>query len=179
MKSHWSQYMKTVDFPSNATQSNGVQFREITKEDRARTSGPGLRAFRAIADRMGLSEAQRIAILGDPGRSTYHKWMKAAREHEAVTLPLDTLLRVSAVLGIYKALAILFEEENQSLQWLKGAHQGTVFAGAAPIDYMVDGGHDGLMTVRRYLDAWRGGNVGHGAPEAEFDVVTEDDLVFV
>lgn len=171
--------MKTVDFPSNATQANGVQFHAITKEDRARTSGPGLRAFRAIADRLGLSEVERIAILGDPGRSTYHKWMKAAREHKPVTLPLDTLLRVSAVLGIYKALAILFEDESQSLQWLKGAHQGTVFAGAAPIDYMVDGGHDGLMTVRRYLDAWRGGNAGHGASGEDFEVVTEDDLVFV
>ena len=44
--------------------------------------------------------------------------------------------------------------------------------------YMLDGGHDGLMSVRRYLDAWRGGIMGFGAPEGSFEAVTEDDLVF-
>ena len=44
--------------------------------------------------------------------------------------------------------------------------------------YMLEGGHDGLMSVRRYLDAWRGTNMGFGAPEGSFEAVTEDDLVF-
>jgi len=153
-------------------------FHAISKSDRARTSAPGLRAFRQIADRFDLSESDCIALLGDPGRSTYHQWMKKARDREPLTLPLDTLLRVSAVLGIYKALTILFEDEHQGLTWLRGPHNGTLFAGASPISYMVDGGHDGLMSVRRYLDAWRGGSTGFGAPEGTFEPVTEDDLVF-
>lgn len=44
--------------------------------------------------------------------------------------------------------------------------------------YMLEGGHDGLMSVRRYLGAWRGGNMGAGATEGSFEAVTEDDLVF-
>jgi hypothetical protein len=155
-----------------------MQFHTISREDRTRTSAPGLRAFRKIADRFDLSEADRIAILGDPGRSTYHQWMKKVREQQPLTLPLDTLLRVSAILGVYKALTILFEDESQALIWLKGAHKGTLFAGASPMSYMLEGGHDGLMSVRRYLDAWRGGSMGVGAAEGSFDVVTEDDLVF-
>ena len=116
--------MQIADFPDVSTPSEGMQFRTISKEDRARTSAPGLRSFRAIADRFDLSEAERIAILGDPGRSTYHQWIKKAREHQPLTLPLDTLLRISAILGIYKALAILFEDESQALVWLKGPHRG-------------------------------------------------------
>jgi hypothetical protein len=46
------------------------------------------------------------------------------------------------------------------------------------MSYMLEGGHDGLMSVRRYLDAWRGGGMGVGAAEGSFDVITEDDLVF-
>ena len=170
--------MQITHFPNAPVPVDGMQFHTISREDRNRTSAPGLRAFREIADRFDLSEAERIAILGEPGRSTYHQWMKKARDKQPLTLPLDTLLRISAVLGIYKALSILFEDESQALVWLKGPHQGTLFAGASPMAYMLEGGHDGLMSVRRYLDAWRGGNVGFGAPEGSFEAVTEDDLVF-
>lgn len=170
--------MLIADFPNTAAPSGTTQFHTISKEDRARTSAPGLRTFRQIADRFGLTEAERLAILGDPGRSTYHQWMKKAREQQPLTLPLDTLLRISALLGIYKALTILFEDESQALVWLKGPHQGTLFSGASPMAYMLEGGHDGLMSVRRYLDAWRGGSMGFGAPEGGFEAVTKDDLVF-
>ncbi len=170
--------MQIADFSNTSDSPADVRFRTISRGDRARTSAPGVRAFREIADRFDLSEADRIAILGDPGRSTYHQWMKKAREQQPLTLPLDTLLRISAVLGIYKALAILFEDEHQALVWLKGPHQGTIFAGASPMAYMLKGGHDGLMSVRRYLDAWRGGSIGLGAPDGSFEAVTEDDLVF-
>lgn len=171
--------MLIADFSNTSAPSETMQFHTISREDRARTSAPGLRTFREIADRFGLTEAERIAILGDPGRSTYHQWMKKAREQQPLALPLDTLLRISAMLGIYKALTILFEDESLALVWLKGPHQGTLFAGASPMTYMLEGGHDGLMSVRRYLDAWRGGSMGFGVPEGGFEAVTEDDLVFV
>ena len=148
-------------------------------KDRARVSAPGLRSFRAIADRWNLSEAQRIAALGDPARSTYHAWMKKARDGEALTLPLDTLLRISAILGIHKALTILFSDPAQGVGWLTRPHQGTVFQGAAPMEFILNGAQDGMMTVRRALDAWRGGHAGLGAPEGSFVPVTEEDVVFL
>ena len=169
--------MQIAHFRDTHVPVDSMQFHTISREDRNRTSAPGLRAFREIADWFDLSEAERIAILGEPGRSTYHQWMKKARDKLPLTLPLDTLLRISAVLGIYKALTILFEDESQALVWLKGPHQGTLFAGASPMSYMLEGGHDGLMSVRRYLDAWRGGSMGFGAPEGSVEAVTENDLV--
>lgn len=147
--------------------------------DRARLSAPGLRSFRALADRWGLSESQRLAALGDPARSTYHAWMKKAREGAPLSLPLDTLLRISALLGIHKALTILFVDDRQAQVWLTQPHHGTVFAGAAPMDFILTGAQDGMMTVRRTLDAWRGGHAGIGAPEGSYQPVTEDDIVFL
>lgn len=88
-----------------------TDFRQIKPEDRTRLSGPGLRTFRNIADSWGLGEAERIAALGHPSRSTYHSWMKKAVEGEKISLPADTLLRIAAVLGIYQRLSILFHDE--------------------------------------------------------------------
>ena len=170
--------MQRADFSSSSYRSEGVQFRILSQEDRARASGPGLRTFDKITDCFGLTEADRIALLGDPARSTYHHWIKNARDKAPLTLPLDTLLRVSAVLGIYKALIILFEDQNQALAWLKARHQGDLFAGVSPITHMLEGGHKGLMSVRHYLNAWRGGHMGFGAPEGSFQLVIEGDLFF-
>ncbi|MFO7854246.1 MAG: MbcA/ParS/Xre antitoxin family protein [Paracoccaceae bacterium] len=170
--------MRIAKFPQ-AEPDADVWFREITREDRARVGGPALRTFRGIADAWSLSERERIAVLGEPGRSTYHQWMRKAQAREPVTLPLDTLLRLSGVFGVWKALAILFEDGNQGLAWLRGAHRGTVFNGASPMTFITEGALDGILTVRRYLDAWRGGEAGQGAPEGSFEPVTEADVIFV
>lgn len=76
--------------------------------NRKRLSAPALRTFLAIADLWGLTEEQRLLMLGYPSRSTYHNWAKQAREHGAFTLDVDTLTRISAVLGIHQALGVLF-----------------------------------------------------------------------
>src|SRR6201990_814808 len=74
--------------------------------NRRRLSAPALRTFLAIADLWGLTEEQRLLILGYPSRSTYHSWCKQAREHGAFTLDVDVLTRISAVLGIHQGLGI-------------------------------------------------------------------------
>ena len=125
--------------------------------NRRRLSAPGMRTFLAIADLWGLTEQERLRILGYPPRSTYHKWAKQAREHTEFTLDADVLTRISAVLGIYQALRVLFAAEQEGLSWLRGPHQATVFGGHPPIDLITDGTQDSLLTVRRFLDAARGG----------------------
>jgi len=170
--------MQIAEFPLGPGAAANVRQRRLTRADRARVSGASLRTFRNIADEWELTERQRIAILGEPARSTYHGWMKKALAGECLTLPLDTLLRISGVLGIYKALEILFPDRGQARIWLTGAHEGSVFRGASPLEFVVEGALDGILTVRRYLDGWRGGHAGHGAPEGGFVAVTEGDIVF-
>ena len=147
--------------------------------NRRRLSAPGLRTFLTIADLWGLTEEQRRFVLGLPSRSTYHNWVKAVREHRDITLDLDVLTRISAILGIHQALGILFATEQDGLAWLRGPHAAPVFGGRPPLDLVTSGTQDGLLTVRRFLDAARGGN--YMAPnelDAGFRPYTGADIVF-
>ncbi|MGO8242018.1 hypothetical protein ACC806_38530, partial [Rhizobium ruizarguesonis] len=67
-------------------------------------------------------------------RLTYHNWAKQAREHGAFTLDVDTLTRISAVLGIHQALGVLFSDERAGVAWLRTPHQALVFSGHPPLD---------------------------------------------
>ncbi len=146
--------------------------------NRRRLSAPGLRTFLAIADLWGLSEEERRLILGLPSRSTYHHWAKTAREHGELTLSVDVLLRISAVLGIHQALEILHTDEADCIAWLRRPHHAPVFAGRPPLTLMTCGTQDGLLTVRRFLDAARGGlYMAPNAVDRDFTPYEDADLV--
>ncbi|MBY3542716.1 DUF2384 domain-containing protein [Rhizobium laguerreae] len=134
-----------------------LEIERFAPANRKRLSAPALRTFLAIADLWGLSEEQRLLMLGYPSRSTYHNWAKQAREHGAFTLDVDTLTRISAVLGIHQALGVLFSDERAGVAWLRTPHQAPVFGGQPPLDIVTNGTQDGLLTVRRFLDGARGG----------------------
>ncbi|NKM20552.1 DUF2384 domain-containing protein [Rhizobium laguerreae] len=147
--------------------------------NRKRLSAPALRTFLAITDLWGLSEEQRLLMLGYPSRSTYHNWAKQAREHGAFTLDVDTLTRISAVLGIHQALGVLFSDERAGVAWLRTPHQAPVFGGHPPLDIVTNGTQDGLMTVRRFLDGARGGlYMQPNALDEAFTRYEDADIVF-
>jgi Protein of unknown function (DUF2384) len=145
---------------------------------RRRLSGPAMRTFLNIADKWQLSESERLMVLGLPGRSTYFGWISKARASEDLTLPLDALLRISAVLGVHKSLSILFGTDHEALGWLRGPHDAPTFGGQPPMALLINGTQDGIMLVRRYLDAFRGGTFA--APDADDQNAapyTDDDIV--
>lgn len=147
--------------------------------NRRRLSAPGLRTFLAITDLWNLTEEQRRLILGLPSRSTYQNWVKMVREHRDITLDVDVLTRISAILGIHQALGVLFETERDGIAWLRGPHRAIVFGGGPPLDLVISGTQDGLLTVRRFLDAARGGH--YMAPnelDLGFRPITDADIVF-
>ena len=147
--------------------------------NRRRLSAPALRTFAAIADLWGLSEEQRRLVLGYPSRSTYHSWMKQAREHGAVTLDVDVLMRLSAVFGIHQALGVLFGNEGEGRAWLAGPHDAPVFGGQPPLALVTAGTLDGLMLVRRFLDAARGGlYMPPNAIDLGFSPTRDEDIVW-
>lgn len=119
--------------------------------NRRRLSAPGLRTFLRIADRWGLTEQQRLLILGYPYRSRYTRWCKQLRLQKQLTLSVDVLMRISAVLGIYQALQILYADESHAIAWLRTPHGAIVFGGHPPLDLMTCGTQDGLLVVRRFL----------------------------
>ena len=125
--------------------------------NRKRLSAPALRTFLAIADLWRLSEEERRLVLGYPSRSTFHNWARIAREHGELTLDVDVLMRLSAILGIHQALGVLNADEDDSVAWLRRPHAASVFGGQPPLALIASGTQDGLMQVRRFLDAARGG----------------------
>jgi hypothetical protein len=153
----------------------------FSAETRERLSAPGLRTFLALADLWGLTEAERLAVLGQPARSTFQAWAKKVREHDdKLVLSVDQLTRLSLVLGIHSALQILFLTEAQGVAWLRRPHAATVFGGKPPLDLIVDGSQDSLFTVRRYLDAQRGGmGTAPNAIDRDFKPYTKNDIVEV
>src|SRR3954470_3742953 len=121
-------------------------------EDRERLTGPGLRTFFNIADDWGLTTDQQRTLLGGISKSSLHNW----KAGQATALSRDQLERVSLVLGIYKAMALLFADGDGAKRWLKAANTEPVFGGSSPLARMLRGGIEDLYATRRYLDAWRG-----------------------
>jgi len=134
-----------------------IDAKTFSPANRKRLSAPAFRTFLAIADLWGLTAEQRRRLLGLPSRSTFHAWARAVREHRDITLDLDVLMRLSTVLGIHQALQNLHETEAEGLAWLKGPHFAPVFGGQSPLTVMTAGSQDAILTVRRFLDAARGG----------------------
>jgi hypothetical protein len=108
-----------------------------------------LETFFAIAEKWKLSTDEQIALLGSPGRSTFFKWKK-----DGGSLPQDTLERLSHILGIWKSLRILFTQDERGEAWIRT--KNLYFDGASALDVMLEG-MIGIIRVRRYLDAQRGG----------------------
>ena len=123
----------------------------LSDTDRKELSGPGFQAFIKIADLWGLSTKQQIKILGLSSRSTFFKWKRDSHPE----LPLDTLERISYILGIYKALQILLPDSNAADSWIKRPNSAPVFGGKSALDKMLTGLVADLFLVRQYLDAQR------------------------
>ena len=121
-------------------------------EARKRLSGPALRAFFPIASAWSLSVGEQRGLLGWPAASTFHKYKSGSHG----TLSFDTLTRLSLILGIYKALQLLYAEPALADAWVRLPNTNPIFGGKPPLALMIDDGIDGLYRVRRLLDGRRG-----------------------
>jgi hypothetical protein len=71
-------------------------------------------------------------------------------------LDQDKLTRASLIVGIFKALRILFNQEMVH-GWPKAPNTGPMFQGRSPVSLMIEGGIPAMLRTRRYLDGLRGG----------------------
>ena len=117
--------------------------------------GPGLRAFFNISKIWKLTEEQQLRLLGLTVRSTLFAWKgKAAKG--PVKLGPDPLERLGNIVGIWKALAILFPQDEIADRWVHLPTDNFPFLGESPLTLMLFS-MEGLAQVRRHLDARRGG----------------------
>lgn len=116
-------------------------------------SGAAMRTFLNITAAWELSVKEQQGLLGWPADSTFYKY----KAGHVATLPFDALIRISLVLGIYKALHILYPEAELADRWVKLPNGNPLFGGRPALAIMIDAGMDGLYQVRRLLDSRRGG----------------------
>jgi len=121
-------------------------------KERARLARGALRAFFNIAERWKLKDADARALLGGVSNGAYYGWKKEPRPR---TLDEDTIRRISYLVGIFKALHILYGAKLADA-WISLPNANRIFGGAAPLGYMIAGGLPAFQTVRRLLDARRG-----------------------
>ncbi len=115
-------------------------------------AAPALRGFFKLAERWKLRVAEQRTLLGEPPESTFYKWK---RERDGA-LSHDTLERISYLLGIFKALAILFPQPDRADAWLRTPNAAPTFGGRSALERMLSGHVADLYVVRQYLDAQRG-----------------------
>ena len=108
--------------------------------------------FRAVLNlfaRWDLTDEQAATLLDMPVR-TYRRW----KAEGPGRISRDGAARLSNLMGIHKALRIIFSEDRRGYAWIKA--DNAAFAGASALDIMLGGELTDLMRVRRYLDAERG-----------------------
>ena len=120
--------------------------------ERRRYTPTALKAYLAIVDKWGLSGAQAAALLA-VSTSTWERIKRNAEK--AAALNQDQLTRLSAMVGIYKGLHLLFGDDLAD-RWVALGNRGPLFGGQTPIDSMIEGGIPQMMDVRRHVDALRG-----------------------
>ncbi len=118
----------------------------ITEEEAAAMFRAALNIFRL----WGVTDDQG-AILLDLPRRTFARW----KAGEMGRIGRDGKARLSNLMGIHKALRILFREAPRGYAWIKAGNEA--FGGRSALDIMLGGELTDLMRVRRYLDAERGG----------------------
>ena len=113
-----------------------------------------IQTFVKIARKWELTEEQARGLLGAVDVPTYLAWQA---DPHGTSLDQEIITRISLAIGILKALNICFGEALAD-QWITLKNRGLLFAGRAPIDFMIERGPAGMKTVRRLLDSRSAGN---------------------
>ena len=120
---------------------------------RRRLSPAAIEGFLKIMELWRVRDADARQLLGGLSTGSYHGFKKQAAER---VLAQDALTRISLVIGIFKALNILYSEPLADA-WVGLPNRNGLFRGATPLAFMQQQGLPGLLEVRRLLDARRGG----------------------
>jgi hypothetical protein len=119
---------------------------------RERLSPAAIKGFLRIMEKWGVKDPEARQLLGGISSGSYYGWKKQPKR----LLDQDSLIRISLLLGIFKALNILYSEKLADA-WITLPNRNPMFRGATPLAYMIQRGQPGMFHVRQLLDARRGG----------------------
>ena len=138
-------------YPSSNIELPGIP--DLTsRAERERLSRSALRGFFRLAEQWQVRDEDARVLLGGVSSSTYYEWKKNPER----LLDIDRITRISYLVGIYKALHILYGGKLAD-EWVNLPNTNAIFSGRTPLAYMLGGGLLAMQTVRKLLDARRGG----------------------
>jgi len=109
------------------------------------------RSVIGIFARWGVTDVDAAVILGGIAPKTFRRW----KYGDYGRVNRDLADRMSLLLGIHKALRIIFADPARGYAWMRQAN--AAFGGLTALDVLRRGGMEDLVRLRRYLDASRGG----------------------
>jgi uncharacterized protein (DUF2384 family) len=115
-------------------------------------SPAAIRAFLSLASHWKLRDEDARRLLGGISNGSFYQLKRSASK----TLDQDKLTRISLLVGIFKALNILYSAKLADA-WVELPNTNPIFGGESPLDYMRKGGVPAMLRVRQLLDARRGG----------------------
>ncbi|MYN08803.1 MbcA/ParS/Xre antitoxin family protein [Pseudoduganella aquatica] len=122
------------------------------REERERLSKSALAAFFRLVEAWSVRDEDARELLGGLSSSSYYDWKKKPER----VLEVDRITRISYLVGIYKSLHILYGDELAD-RWVTLPNKNIIFGGRTPLAYMLGGGLLAMQTVRKLVDARRGG----------------------
>jgi hypothetical protein len=122
------------------------------KAERQRLSPSAVRAFFNMMDRWAVRDEDARMLLGGVSNGPFYEMKKKPDR----VLDTDRLQRISYLVGIFEALNVLYSEKLADA-WIGLPNSNRIFGGLTPLAYMIKGGLPAMQTVRRLLDARRGG----------------------
>jgi len=122
------------------------------KNVRAQMTKGALKAFFNMMTLWGVRDVDARRLLGDISNGGYYALKKGTDK----PLDADRLHRISALIGIFKSLNILHDQPLADV-WMMRPNSNRIFAGLTPLCYLQSGGLPAFETLRRLLDARRGG----------------------
>lgn len=120
--------------------------------DRERLTPTALKAVKNIASHWKLKGNEASALLGVSSST----WDRMAAGKWDNSLSQDQLMRVSALVGLFKGLHLLFADDMAD-RWVRLRNKGPLFENRTPVEAMIEGGIPAMLDVRRHVDALRGG----------------------
>ena len=138
-------------YPSSAADTPA--FADLgSKADRERLSRSALRGFFRIVERWKIRDEDARELLGGLSSSAYYEWKKNPDR----VLEVDRITRISYLIGIYKALHIIYGDKLAD-EWVNLPNSNAIFGGRTALGFMIAGGLLAMQTVRKLVDARRGG----------------------
>ncbi|MGL4413222.1 antitoxin Xre-like helix-turn-helix domain-containing protein [Roseinatronobacter monicus] len=120
--------------------------------DRERLTPAALAGVRRLADAWKLTGDEAAALLG-VSNSTWDRIRAGTWRN---VLSQDQLTRVSALVGAFKGLNLLFAD-GMADRWPRLRNSGPLFDNLSPVERMMEGGIPAMIEIRRYVDGLRGG----------------------